>query len=72
MKNQIVPMQRKDWAQVHAIYAQGLATGIAAFMTTPPMWDAWDAGHLSVGRIVAKQDGGPVLGWAALGPVADT
>jgi L-amino acid N-acyltransferase YncA len=69
-------MERRDWVQVRAIYGQGLATGIAAFMTAPPMWKAWDAGHLPVGRIVARDDArngdGRVLGWAALAPVADT
>jgi hypothetical protein len=31
-------MHRRDWTQVRAIYAQGLATGLAAFMSLPPNW----------------------------------
>ncbi|MGI9423620.1 MAG: GNAT family N-acetyltransferase [Hyphomicrobiaceae bacterium] len=65
-------MQRGDWRQVRAIYAEGLATGLAAFLKDPPMWRDWDASHLLLGRIVARQDDGAILGWAALAPVPDT
>ena len=65
-------MQRQDWAQVRAIYGEGLATGIAAFMKTPPKWPAWHAGHLEFGRFVARDRAGAVFGWSALGPVPDT
>jgi L-amino acid N-acyltransferase YncA len=61
-------MQRSDWARVRSIYTEGLATGLAAFMLTAPIWKIWDAGHLSLGRLVARQDGA-ILGWAALTPV---
>lgn len=65
-------MRRDDWAQVRAIYRQGLATGLAAFMLEPPRWGEWDAGHLTVGRLVARAPDGGVLGWSALAPVPDT
>ena len=64
-------MQPHDWAEVRRIYAEGLATGLAAFMRTPPLWKSWDAGHLPIGRLVARQGPGS-LGWAALAPVAET
>ena len=32
----IAEMRRRDWSQVRAIYGEGLATGLAAFMTAPP------------------------------------
>lgn len=64
-------LQRGDWGKVRAIYKEGLATGIAAFMRDPPTWTVWDAGHLAIGRLVARRDNG-IVGWAALGPVADT
>lgn len=64
-------LQTLDWARVRAIYAQGLASGMAAFATTPPVWKSWDAGHFAFGRLVARSDGG-VVGWAALARVADT
>lgn len=64
-------MQRSDWLAVRAIYGEGLATGLAAFIKNPPKWPAWDAGHLPVARHVARR-GDTVVGWGALSPVADT
>lgn len=64
-------MQPSDWAAVQSIYREGLATGLAAFMLTPLIWKDWDAGHLKVGRQVARRSG-DILGWSALAPVADT
>ena len=64
-------LQKGDWGKVRAIYKDGLATGIAAFMSQPPTWTVWDAGHLAIGRLVARRERA-VIGWAALGPVADT
>ena len=65
-------MRRGDWTAVRAIYGEGLATRLAAFMTSPPRWGAWNAGHLEVGRLVARGGDGEVLGFAALSPVPDT
>ena len=67
----IAPMRRQDWAQVRTIYGEGLATGLAAFMSTPPVWQKWDQAHLSVGRLVARREDGGVVGWGALASVAD-
>ena len=67
----IETMHRKDWVQVKAIYAEGLATGLAAFMLAPPIWKDWHADHLKVGRLIARNQTGEVLGWAALAPVPD-
>ena len=71
MEIHIEAMLKKDWVQVRTIYGQGLATGIAAFMTTPSRWKDWNAGHLEICRNVARDDAGMVLGWSALAPVAD-
>lgn len=68
----IEQMQRDDWKAVRAIYGEGLATGLAAFMTSPPKWGAWNAGHLGLGRLVARRPDGTVAGFAALSPVPDT
>ena len=65
-------MRRQDWAQVRTIYAEGLATGLAAFLQTPPKWQAWNAGHLELGRTVARDDAGTILGCSALAPAPDT
>ena len=68
----IAKMRRRDWVQVRAIYAEGLATGLAAFMSEPPSWEEWDPGHLALGRIVARTEEGAILGWSALAQVPDT
>lgn len=65
----IRPMLPADWAAVEAIHREGIATGDATFEAEPPMWEAFDAGKLDVGRLVAV-DGGRVVGWAALSPVS--
>lgn len=65
-------MAREDWAKVRAIYAEGLATGLAAFTFSPPRWASWDKGHFPFGRLVAGSRNGQVLGWAALSAVPDT
>lgn len=68
----IGPMWQPDWAEVHAIYGEGLATGLAAFMLEPPSWENWNAGHLIVGRLVARAEDSKIVGWSALAPVPDT
>jgi L-amino acid N-acyltransferase YncA len=58
-----------DWDAVARIYADGLATGLASFETDVPTWEAWDAGHLDVPRLVAEA-GGRVVGWLAVSLVS--
>ncbi len=62
-------MRPADGPEVLRILAEGIATGDATFETSPPSWEAWDAGHLEAGRLVAER-GGEVLGWAALSPIS--
>jgi L-amino acid N-acyltransferase YncA len=59
----------RDWPVVRDIYLEGIATGDATFQTAAPSWEAWDAGHLPGGRLVAAE-GETVAGWAALSPVS--
>lgn len=63
-------MTEAHWPQVRAIYEAGIATGNATFETKAPEWDAWDKGHLPHSRLVAVEEAGTVLGWAALSPVS--
>ena len=62
-------MRATDWPQVRAIYLEGIEAGNATFETDAPEWDAWDAAHLPICRLVARQ-GDAVIGWAALSPVS--
>src|SRR5690349_17766843 len=65
----IEAMIEKDWPEVSAIYAEGIATGNATFEKTIPEWHKWDSGHVLSCRLVARL-GDEVLGWAALTPVS--
>jgi phosphinothricin acetyltransferase len=62
-------MREADWPAVAAIYAEGIATGLATFETAVPEYGAWDRAHLAEHRLVADQDGS-LAGWAALSPVS--
>ena len=68
MRVTLDPMSRDDWPAVRAIYGEGLA----AFTNTPPQWETWDTGHLTLGRLVARTPDLSVAGFAALSPVPDT
>jgi L-amino acid N-acyltransferase YncA len=63
-------LQPADWPDVARIFEEGIRTGNATFETTPPTWEAWDAGHLADHRLVVTLDG-DVVGWAALSGVSD-
>ena len=52
-----------DWAEVAAIYRDGIRGGTATFETEVPQWDAWHETHPL--RVVAEVDE-RVVGWAAL------
>jgi phosphinothricin acetyltransferase len=62
-------LRADDWPEVRSIYQEGIDTGQATFEMQAPSWESWDAAHLSIARLVARQ-GGSVLGWAALSPVS--
>jgi L-amino acid N-acyltransferase YncA len=69
LDTRIEPMRADDWPAVRAIHDQGIATGDATFDTEAPDWEQWDAGHLEACRLVARDDAGEVVAWAALSPV---
>lgn len=62
-------MVPRDWSQVEAIYAAGIATGHATFETAPPTWEVFDASRLPGHRLVAVA-GDTVVGWAACVPTS--
>ena len=66
---QLAPMTSADWPRVSRIYAEGIATGQATFQTEIPDWQEWDAAHLPECRLLLEE-GGRLLGWAALSPVS--
>jgi len=66
---QIRGLTREDWEIGRAIYADGIATGMATFETAPPSWADWDKSHLPAPRLVATS-AERVVGWSALSPVS--
>lgn len=64
------PMRADDWPAVRAIYAEGIATGNATFESDPGGWQQFDAGRLTVARLVAVTPDGTVVGWAAVSPTS--
>jgi L-amino acid N-acyltransferase YncA len=63
----IEPMTREDGPAVLEIYIQGIATGNATLETAAPDWGHWNASHRRDCRLVARDAGGRVVGWTALG-----
>lgn len=61
----------EHWPDVERIYAAGIATGHATFEAQPPSWEHFDSTRLAGQRLVALDEGGQVLGWAAATPVSD-
>jgi len=61
-------MRAEDWPAVARVFEEGLDLG--TFEETVPGFDEWDATHLHAPRIVARDEHGTALAWAALGPVS--
>ena len=61
------PLRPDDWPAVSAIFAEGIATGVATFETQLPSWEEWDAAHLPAHRLVAEL-ADTVVGWVAVVP----
>lgn len=64
-------MKPADWPAVRDIYLAGLQTGDASFETSAPTQEKWNAKYLPDFRLVARDDDGTVVGWAALTLVSD-
>jgi L-amino acid N-acyltransferase YncA len=67
---EVRPFRDDDWPAVHAIYAEGIATGNATFEAEVPAFERWAITHPSEHRFVAVRDG-VVVGWVAATPVSD-
>ena len=65
MRVRCTAMTKAHWNAVHAIYAEGIATGQATFETEVPEWAEWKRRYLSDTRRVALR-GETVAGWSAL------
>ncbi|HEX5730225.1 N-acetyltransferase family protein [Microbacterium sp.] len=63
-------MTAADWTAVEEIYRHGIEDGEATFETQTPTWEAFDSGKLPEPRLVALEEDGAVVGWAAASPVS--
>lgn len=64
-------MLPSDWPAVRRIYQAGIDTGNATFeVRAPDAWETWSAGKRPDCRYVARDEGGKLVGWAALSPVS--
>jgi len=68
---QLRPLLESDWPAVRAIYLAGLESQLPSYPPRFTDWRSWDRGHRPSLRLVAE-DGGEVIGWAALTGVPDT
>jgi L-amino acid N-acyltransferase YncA len=60
-------LEAEDWPAVRTIFEEGIATGQATFEHEAPSWEAWDGAH---SLALVAEEGGEVLGWAALAPTS--
>ena len=63
-------LDEADWPAVEAIYREGIDAGNATFEPQPPTWEAFDTGKVRDARLVAVDDDGSVVGWAAASPIS--
>ena len=63
-------LRPEHWPAVAAIWAEGIATGVATFETDVPRWSEFDRTRHARLRFVAVS-AEVVLGWAALAPVSE-
>lgn len=67
---EVRPFRDDDWPAVHAIYADGIATGNATFETEVPAFERWLEAHPPEYRFVGAR-GRDIAGWVAASPVSD-
>lgn len=65
----IEPISLTNYNQIAAIYKEGIDSGMATFETNVPIWNVWDAAHLSHSRIALYSDTA-IIGWGALSAVS--
>jgi L-amino acid N-acyltransferase YncA len=63
-------MSAEDWPSVARIYREGMAGGNATFEHEVSSWEQWRAARVEDPCLVARDDAGVVLGWAALSQVS--
>lgn len=70
MKFKIREMQSADGEKILSIFGEGIRGRNATFDRDVPSWEAWNSKFLQCCRLVAEDEGGVVVGWAAIQPVS--
>jgi len=63
-------MTAADWPAVARMYAAGIVGGDATFEQAVPSREEFLKARVSSPRLVAREDAGEVVGWAALSPTS--
>jgi phosphinothricin acetyltransferase len=63
-------MSAGDWPAVARIYRAGIDAGNATFEAEVPTWERWRAARLAEPCLVARDERGETIGWAALTPAS--
>jgi phosphinothricin acetyltransferase len=66
----LAPLTSGDWPAAARIYEAGIAGGNATFEPSAPGWADWSGKRAGYPAVLARGEGGEVLGWAALTPVS--
>ena len=69
MELSIGTFSTEDWADISALYSEGIQSGQATFEVEMPTWEQWNAAHLQICRLAARSRD-TIVGWAALSPVS--
>lgn len=72
MTGAIEQLVEADWAQIAAIYREGIATGHATFASAPPeSFAEFHEGKRAEAGIVCRDERRRIIGWATLAKVSD-
>ena len=66
----IAPLGAADWPSVARIFDAGIAGGDATFEAGAPTWEEWSQKRGRYPAVLAREERGDVLGWAALSPTS--
>jgi phosphinothricin acetyltransferase len=64
-------MSAADWPEVQRVYAEGIATGVATFESTPTAtWSEFIRSKVEDCSLVARDEADKLVGWAVLTPIS--
>ena len=70
MQWSIREMKQEDWPKIQTIFEMAINSNLATLEQQAPSYEFWDKTHLPMGRLVAQQEDGEVIGYAAMSPAS--